>query len=171
MGIEDRDGYREARRRPQGRRDGVLHAWWQRALVSAVVLMAAATVAWSVRVWMVERAFDHMHRSVRGSTAKMQRQAHATSERLLVDQRWQQALREAQDRLRRQALADADGERARVYRQEVAERERRERAWADFYKTPALCDGPYDKIDLMDCANRHIRAKKAFEAAYAAGRL
>lgn len=68
-------------------------------------------------------------------------------------------------------MADADSERARAYRQEVAERERKERAWADFYKTTAQCDGAYEKIDLVDCVNRHIRAKKAFEAAYAAANL
>lgn len=73
----------------EGRR-GALDAWWQKALVSAVVLIAAATVAWSVRVWMVERAFDHMQKSVLESTAKIQRQAQAASERLLADQRRQQ---------------------------------------------------------------------------------
>ena len=132
---------------------------------------AAATMAWSVRVWIVERAFDHMQNRVLESTATIQRQAQAASERLLADQRRQQALQEAQDRMRRQATADADSERTRAYRQEVAERERKERAWADFYKTPAQCDGPYERIDLVDCANRHIREKKAFEAAYAAGKL
>ena len=89
MGIEDWDGYREARRGPQWRRDRVLQAWGQRAVVGAVVLMAAATVAWSVRVWMVERAFDSLRRSVLESTAKIQRQAQAAPERLLADQRGQ----------------------------------------------------------------------------------
>ena len=87
MGIEDRDGYREARRGPQRRSDRMLQARWQRAVVGAVVLMAAATVAWSVRVWVVERAFDSMRRSVLESTAKVQWQAQAAPERLLADQR------------------------------------------------------------------------------------
>jgi hypothetical protein len=67
-------------------------------------------------------------------------------------------------------MTDANGERARAHRTELAERERKERAWAQYYQPPPQCDSANRNIDLVDCAIRHIGAKREFEAKYAAGR-
>lgn len=48
--------------------------------------------------------------------------------------------------------------------------ERRERAWASFYKKPADCDDSPPKADIVECANHFIRAKREFEQLYAAGK-
>lgn len=48
--------------------------------------------------------------------------------------------------------------------------QRKERAWASFYSKPAACDDIPTKATLVECANDFIRAKRRFEAWYAAGR-
>ena len=51
------------------------------------------------------------------------------------------------------------------------EAKRREAVWAKFYCKPQLCSGNPSTEALVECANEFIRAKRAFEAAYAAGKL
>jgi hypothetical protein len=52
--------------------------------------------------------------------------------------------------------------------QEAAEQ--KERAWAKYYKKPAQCDGSPGRDTIVECANHFIRARREFDAAYAAGR-
>lgn len=44
--------------------------------------------------------------------------------------------------------------------------ERKERAWARFYKKPAACDETPPKASMVECANHFIRAKREFEQSY-----
>jgi hypothetical protein len=53
----------------------------------------------------------------------------------------------------------------------LEEAARKERAWARFYKRPASCDNNPNPDHMVECANQHIRAKRQFEEAYAAGKL
>ncbi len=45
---------------------------------------------------------------------------------------------------------------------------RKERAWNQFYKKPAQCDGNPTSDVMTECANHYIRSKRQFEAAYVA---
>lgn len=47
---------------------------------------------------------------------------------------------------------------------------RKEAAWQKYYKRSAQCDKP-DGSGFVECANQHIRARRNFEALYAAGKL
>lgn len=47
---------------------------------------------------------------------------------------------------------------------------RKERAWSQFYKEPAQCDGNPSNDVMTECANHYIRSKRQFEQAYAAGK-
>lgn len=47
---------------------------------------------------------------------------------------------------------------------------RKEAAWQKYYKRSPQCDKP-DGSGFVECANQHIRARRAFEAQYAAGKL
>ena len=49
----------------------------------------------------------------------------------------------------------------------IAEAERKERAWAKFYRRPPSCNDTAS----MECANGFIRAKRAFEEKYARGEI
>jgi type IV secretory pathway VirB10-like protein len=48
--------------------------------------------------------------------------------------------------------------------------ERKDRAWADFYKKPAMCDEYTSRDVMVECANQYIRARHEFEENYSVGR-
>ncbi len=68
------------------------------------------------------------------------------------------------------AAAD-DGDEA-VSTQRALQRaaEAKERAWARYYVKPAQCDVNPGRDTIVECANHFIRARREFEAAYAAGK-
>jgi hypothetical protein len=49
--------------------------------------------------------------------------------------------------------------------------ERKQRAWARYYKKPPHCDDNPTSDTLVECANHYIRARRQFDEAYAAGKL
>jgi hypothetical protein len=53
----------------------------------------------------------------------------------------------------------------------LSDLERKQRAWARYYKKPPYCENNPTSDTLIDCANHYIRARRQFEEAYAAGRL
>lgn len=72
-----------------------------------------------------------------------------------------EAAQRREDEARRKAEAAAAIERAQ---QEAAARmARKDAAWLAYYKPTAKCK---DDPVTVDCANAHIRAKKAFEGSY-----
>jgi hypothetical protein len=48
--------------------------------------------------------------------------------------------------------------------------EQKELAWARYYKKPAQCEISPGRDTIVECANHYIRARREFEAAYAAGK-
>ena len=84
----------------------------------------------AVRLWIVERAIDRAQRHAVEASSKMQQQIHASTQRTLAEQQKQREARQVLEQANRQSMADADSERARAYRTGIAERERKERAWA-----------------------------------------
>ena len=48
--------------------------------------------------------------------------------------------------------------------------DRKERAWARFYKKPAACEETPPKASMVECANHFIRAKREFEQLFEAGK-
>lgn len=172
MGIYDRDWFgeernwqnRRRRRRPQ-------QEWWKKALIGAAIAVVGLSVLMAVRVWIVERAFDRAQQRVMDASSMLQQHVQTSTQRMLVEQQRQREARQALEQAKRQSIADAESARAKEYRSEIAERERKERAWTQYYKPPHQCDSANPNIDLVDCANRHIRAKREFEAKYAAGQI
>lgn len=66
--------------------------------------------------------------------------------------------------------ADVDPEAERAHRAAQRAADRKERAWAQFYKKPPQCDDNPTKTTMVECANHYIRAKREFEETYAAGK-
>jgi hypothetical protein len=66
-----------------------------------------------------------------------------------------------------------EAERKAALAQQAAQQaiERKERAWALFYKKPSACDEIPPKATMVECANHFIRAKREFEQLYEAGKL
>lgn len=171
MGIYDRDWFWEERDRRERRRSRSKREWWKRALLGALIAVVGISAVMAIRMWIVQKAFADMQREVLSVSERMQRQAHASSQRMLAEQERQREARQVLDQARRQSMADADSARALAHRAQLAERERKEGAWADYYQPPPQCDNANPSIDLVDCANRHIRAKRDFEVKYEAGHI
>ncbi len=70
------------------------------------------------------------------------------------------------------ALAPQDAERKAALALRAAQRaaERKERAWASFYRKAAACDDSSPDADMVECANHFIRTQREFEQLYAAGK-
>lgn len=170
MGLYDRAWFWEERERRSRPRTSTL-PWWQKALVGVVAAVASVSAVMAIRIWLVERAFDGMQRQAVESSARIQQQVHTSTQRMLAEQQRQSEARQMLERAKRQSMTEAERERAQAYRAEIAERERKERAWDRYYRPPPQCDSTNTDIDLVECANRHIRAKREFEAKYAAGQI
>jgi len=61
-----------------------------------------------------------------------------------------------------------EAESAQHAQQEAAAQ--KELAWARYYIKPAQCDVNAARDTIVECANHYIRARRAFEAAYVAGK-
>lgn len=105
------------------------------------------------------------HQLTRGETRPAIQLSEKEQQHQAAEQAKAKKLRDDQARQLRVDQQKAGGSEA----QEAAAR--KERAWASFYKKPPQCDGnPTDAV-MTECANHYIRAKRQFEAAYAAGKL
>jgi hypothetical protein len=134
--------------------------------VERFVLRGLLTVAFSVALYwgyttLMTQRVTHAMSTIQASATQSMANLQA-----------QQALRarEAQERAaaaRDEAatLARAEAEAA----QQLREHERlKVEAWARYYVAPAACEKPPSWDFQVECGNRYIRAKRAFEAEWAA---
>lgn len=110
--------------------------------------MAAVFTYESVLAWRAEQAAKQVMQELKAMEDKQR----------LADQQRMQRQKEQQDQQRKQQL-ERDWQRQQ---QDLAVK-RKEQAWASFYQPTYTC-----RIDPSrgDCADQHIRARKAFEAQY-----
>jgi hypothetical protein len=144
---------------------------WKIVIGVAIGSVIGGMVLYAIDRYMTQHAITQALESF-GQT--MRGINHATEREQAAKQRQgaaEEAARALQDQRDRQALADQQrsAEAARRLAQEAAER--KERAWAKYYKKPPQCDGDPNSETMMACANQFIRAKREFEEAYAAGKL
>ncbi len=178
MGVQDRDWYWKDTQggsrdgdnrggrpfRPNGSSSYHPIAIVLAALIGAGALMVSvhAYQEWRARVAIAEvlRAGNEAMRQVQLQAAQQQREQAAR-------QQARQAQIDRQEALKVQAIRqrqEADDEARRVA---LAAADRKERAWAKFYRKPATCNDSAS----MECANGFIRAKRTFEEKYARGEL
>ena len=110
--------------------------------------MAAVFTYEGVLAWRAEQAAKQVMQELKAMEDKQQ----------LANQQRLQRQKEQQDQHRKQRL-EADWQRQQ---QELAAK-RKEQAWASYYQPSYTC-----RVDPSrgDCADKHIRARKAFEAQY-----
>jgi len=100
-----------------------------------------------------------------------QRQAQAQIEQMQREALARQAQLEAQQQREEEKRIQASTEQQRAAdaarRAEADEADRREKAWARFYRPPPHCE----TAATMECTNRYIRAKRLFDEKYAKGEL
>jgi hypothetical protein len=133
---------------------------WKIAMGVALGILVAGLIGFAVRAWFAHQAISEFTEQTNRMLIRQQQAAQAALARSRAEE------------AERQRLAD---ERAAAKRAEknaiLDEQARRERAWAKYYTKPARCDDQPSDETLVQCANEHIRAKRRFDAEYAAGRL
>jgi hypothetical protein len=164
MNNEDRD---TPAFRPSFDRDDDNNLMWKIAAGVAIGIIAAALVLFFVERYRTQMAFEEAAKLLQGLTTGMS-ESNARSAEEARRREAQRAAAEQQSRLEKAAQQRAVEDARRAAIEEAA---RKERAWAKFYKRPANCDNDLNQEQLVECANHHIRAKRQFEEAYAAGKL
>jgi len=100
-----------------------------------------------------------------------QRQAQAQLEQMRREALTRQAQLEAEQQRQEEKRIQAFNEQQRAAeaarRAEAEAADRREKAWARFYRPPPHCE----TAATMECTNRFIRAKRTFDEKYAKGQL
>ena len=133
---------------------------WKIAIGVTVGILVAGVIGFFVRAWLAQAALEEFTKQT-GRILQQQQQATQTART--------RALAEKAEQERAAAYAAAARQRALTAATDAAMR--RERAWAKYYKRPALCDDQPSNETMMKCANDHIRAKRQFDIDYEAGRL
>lgn len=110
--------------------------------------MASVFTYESILAWRAEQAARQLTQELKAMEDK---------QRQVQQQRLQQQ-QEQQERMRRQSL-ERDLER----QQQVLAARRKEQAWEKFFQPSLICRADPSR---GDCADAHIRARKAFEAQY-----
>lgn len=132
---------------------------WKIIVGVSVGALLAGFISWAVRLWMVNQASQHILETTnRQMQALQQREADR---------------REAAELVKRQAaqrLADMQRQQAQAQMQAIAAETAKEEAWKRYYQRPAHCDDAVGDA-FVECGNHFIRAKRKFEALYAAGKL
>ena len=126
------------------------------------VLVATAIAAVYVR-WSSRSATEA---NARATAAEIERIARENQQQLeaaqqAAAQRQRQA--EAEERARAEKIREQQRLTEESQRSAVGDAERKEKAWAAYYRKPPKCND----AATIECANHYIRARRAFEAQYA----
>ena len=138
------------------------------SLLTHPLTLLVATIAAIVIVWMIGAAAVRWREQVVAERAAQvarenERQAQQQAEQAQREAAEREARRQAQleqaDAARAQATADALRAQDDARVAEVSAADRKEKAWAKFYRKPSHCE----TSGSMDCVNGYIRARRAFE--------
>ena len=133
---------------------------WKIALGVTLGILLAGAIGFFVRAWMAQAAIEQITQQANRMLIQQQQAAQAARDRAIAEKAEQE---------RATAYAAAARQRSQAAATDAAIR--RERAWAKYYKRPALCDDQPSNETMIKCANEHIRAKRQFDLDYEAGKL
>ena len=137
---------------------------WGIALGVAAGIIIGGGILFGAARW-----YEHyqLRKTLEAIQAQTKAAAEATQRRLAAER----ARREAVEEKKRQDEAEQQRAAAEAAFAQQREQQRREDAWARFYKRPESCVQPVNSAVFTECANEHIRAKRRFEELWAAGKL
>ncbi len=133
---------------------------WKIAAGVALGILVAGAIGFFVRAWMAKAALEEFKQQTEKVLLQQQQATKAARDKRLAEQA---------ERDRAAAYSAGVRQRAQTAAEDAAAR--RERAWAKYYKRPAMCDNQPSNETMVQCANDHIRAKRQFELDYAAGKF
>jgi len=139
-------------------------AWLMAAVIGVAVLLIAVH---QVRDWRARVALEDAARA--NAEAQQRAQLQADLQRREDEARRQrlQAQIDQQEALKTQAIRERQQADEQARQAAEAETERKEKAWAKFYRRPPACTD----AGSLECANSYIRARRTFEVKYARGEL
>ncbi len=152
--------------RARGARDG-------RMQFGVVIALAVAglVLVWIVIVTFVQWRSQAAAQETLRLSQEAQRQAQAQIDQMQREALARQAQLEAEQQRQEEKRAQALVEELRAVeaarRADADAADRREKAWARFYRQPPHCE----IAATMECTNRYIRAKRLFDEKYARGEL
>lgn len=172
MGVQDRDWYyrRDSRNDEQAFQPRP-RSWTSHPITVVLAVIFGAVAVWGVQVavveWRARVAAEQIMRAgneaMRQTQLRLQQVQREVAER---EERRQAALRQ-QEAIKAQAIAERQQAADEARRAAAAAVERKDKAWARFYRKPAHCADSA----TVECANDYIRAKRSFEEKYARGEL
>jgi flagellar biosynthesis GTPase FlhF len=137
--------------------------WLTHPLTLLVATIVAICIVWmlvaSAVRWRTQVVAERAAQVVRENERQAQQQAAQAQREAAEREAQRQAQLEQAEAAKAQAAADAlrAQEEARVA--ELSAADRKEKAWAKFYRKPSHCE----TTGSMDCVNGYIRARRAFE--------
>ena len=138
--------------------ENILRFWsW---MLGAAVIVAALTLGF--RAWQEHQALKRLEAIAQQAAEQMREQ------QLIASQiAYQQALKNEQKKQaaleRAKALGEARAAQERTAALEKQSQARKAAAWESYYKPSAACQRDPATVD---CANEHIRARRAFDAQF-----
>jgi hypothetical protein len=124
---------------------------WTIAAGVTLGILAANVIEWSCAAAYLNYEAAKANVAMRETQAIKQQRQREEDER-------QAALRKAEASRQRQEYAKRQAE--------IDAKERKDDAWAAYYKRPAKCDDNPDTATFTRCANEAIRARTQFEGKY-----
>lgn len=137
-------------------------------ILAAIVGVAAMSIAVHAYLeWRARVALEEVLRAGAEATRKLQLQLEQQRREEVAQQQARQLQLERQEASHAQAIRAQQQAQEDARRAILAEADRKERAWAKFYRRPPSCNDAAS----MECANGYIRAKRSFEEKFARGEL
>ncbi len=156
-------------RRPvrPARGDAALPIPVRRALLAAFGVLVLALCLFMVVRWQQRTESEAAARAARQAIEQIERdnQERAEAERLAAQQRQRQL--DAQEQARTERIRAEQSRAEEAQKSRLGEAERRERAWAAYYRKPPRCND----AATLECANHYIRARREFDERFARGEL
>jgi hypothetical protein len=145
---------------------------WTIAAGVCLGMLAANTITWvaaELRLrWELQQVSTTLNSTLKDQADQAQRAILKMNRDTQLEQQRQARERERAVADERQRTADQQRAGEDQKRAVQAEVDRKESAWKRFYKPSPGCEAASTSVE---CANEHIRAKREFEARYAAGKL
>ena len=139
--------------------------------VIIALAVAGLVLVWIVGVTFVQWRAQQAAQETLRLNQEAQRQAQAQVEQMereaLTRKAQLEAEQQRQEEKRVKAFAEEQRAAEAARRAEVETADRREKAWARFYRPPPHCESSA----TMECTNRYIRAKRVFDEKWARGEL
>lgn len=171
MGVQDRDWYQEGRGEATGgARSPATRSSYHPIAIIFAALLGAGAVSIGVHAyleWRARVAIEQVMRVSNEVARKMQMQIAQQQREEAARRQAQKEQLDRQEALKVQAIRERQSAEEDARRATLAEADRKERAWAKFYRKPPSCN----EAATMECANGFIRAKRTFEEKYARGDL